>query len=174
MKTNHNNSDTSESNDGGKREMAKSKAGYWLTDVGLLKIRGWARDGYTEAQIAGLMHVSMSTLSNYKIKYVEILEALKIGKEEADLIVEEALIKNATGFWTEETTTEKMFDEDLGKLVVVREKTVKKFIPANPTSQIFWLKNRNSEKWKDKREEKIETENEGLTITINGFQDYAG
>ena len=54
-------------------EMAKSKAEKWLEPDGLLRIEGWARDGLTEEQIAKNMGVSRSTLSDYKVKYPDIL-----------------------------------------------------------------------------------------------------
>jgi transcriptional regulator with XRE-family HTH domain len=100
--------------------VAKSKSEYWLTDTGLTLITGWARDGLTEAQIAQNMGVSMSTLSNYKLKYEEILEALKAGKEVADYAVESALYRKACGgdtvamiFWLKNRRPTKWRDKPL-------------------------------------------------------------
>lgn len=75
--------------------MAKGKYEYWLTDDGRILLEGWARDGLTDEQIAHNMGVSVSTLNNYKIKYLDILESLKKGKEVADFEVENALYKKA-------------------------------------------------------------------------------
>lgn len=146
----------------------------WTKPDNLLLLEGWSRSGLTQEQIAKNMGVSLATLKNWKNSNLAILTALKNKKEVADFEVENSLFKSANGYFVDETTTEKVLDIDSGKLVVVREKTVRRFIPANPTSQIFWLKNRKPEEWKDKREQKIETEEEGLTITIHGAKDYAG
>lgn len=65
-------------------KMAKSKVEYWLTGEGLILLEGWARDGLTDEQIAYNMGVSVKTLYNYKDKYLQILQALKAGKEVSD------------------------------------------------------------------------------------------
>ena len=75
--------------------MAKGKYEYWLTEEGLLLLERWARDGLTDEQIAHNIGISISTLNNWKNKYVEILESLKKGKEVVDYAVENALLKNA-------------------------------------------------------------------------------
>ena len=75
--------------------MAKGKYEYWLTEEGLLLLEGWARDGLTDEQIAHNIGISISTLNNWKNKYVEILESLKKEKEVVDYAVENALLKNA-------------------------------------------------------------------------------
>lgn len=52
--------------------MAKSKYEAWLTDDGLLRIEGWARDGLTDEQIAHNMGISRKTLAEWKNKYAPI------------------------------------------------------------------------------------------------------
>lgn len=52
--------------------MAKGKYQYWLTDDGLLRIQGWARDGLTDEQIAKEMHISRSTLAEWRKRYPDI------------------------------------------------------------------------------------------------------
>ena len=122
--------------------MAKGKYEYWITPEGLLKIEGWARDGLTDEQIAKNMGVSVSTLNNWKNKYVEILESLKRGKEVVDRLVENALLKRALGF----SYTEITYEDG-----VETKRVVKEVVP-DTTAQIFWLKNRKPEDWRDKRE----------------------
>ncbi len=125
--------------------MAKGKYQEWITKEGLLKIKGWARDGLTDEQIAENMEISPSTLYEWKKKYSEISEALKKGKEVVDRQVENALLKSALGFhYTEEMVTNK------GKVV-----QVKKYEKPNVTAQIFWLKNRKPDVWRDKRETEL-------------------
>lgn len=104
--------------------MAKSKAEYWLTEDGLILLKGWARDGLTDEQIAHNCGISTTTLYNWKNKHIEIFEALKKGKEVVDYQVENALLKKA--------------------------------LVGDTTAQIFWLKNRRPDKWRDNRNDSAE------------------
>lgn len=122
--------------------MAKGKYEYWLTPEGLLKIEGWARDGLTDEQIAKNMGITAKTLYAWKNKYGEICKSLKRGKEVVDRLVENALLKRALGYSYTEITYEGG---------VETKRVVKEFVP-DTTAQIFWLKNRKPEDWRDKRE----------------------
>nr|WP_250279013.1 transposase [[Clostridium] colinum] len=126
--------------------MAKGKYEYWLNEEGLLKIEDWARQGLTDEQIAVKMAISTTTLYAWKNKYTEISETLKKGKEIVDIQVENALLKRALGY----TTTEKKVKKEYGE--ITEEITITKEIPPDPTSAIFWLKNRRPEQWREKRE----------------------
>lgn len=74
------------------------KCDEWLTEEGLLKIEGWARDGLTDEQIAANMGIAPRTLYNWKGRYVQLVQALKRGKEVVDREVENALLKRALGY----------------------------------------------------------------------------
>ena len=130
--------------------MAKGKYQEWLTDEGKVRLQGWARDGLSDEQLADKMGVCPSTFYAWKNRYPEISEALKEGKDVADRKVENALYKRACGFEYEEVTKE--VDEINGKMITKR---VKKFCPPDPTSMIFWLKNRKPDEWRDKRETEV-------------------
>lgn len=124
--------------------MAKGKYEMWLTREGLLLIEGQARDGLTDEQIAYNMGVSVASLYNWKNKYLEILEALKKGKEVIDRL-ENALLKRALGYKYEEVTEEES-EDDFKRKVVIKE------VVPDTTAQIFWLKNRKPAEWRDKQE----------------------
>lgn len=126
--------------------MAKGKYEEWLLPDNLLKIQGWARDGLTDEQIAKNMGIRASTLYDWKNKHPKISEALKKSKEIVDREVENALFKRACGYMVEETKT--IISEKDGKRV---EKYLR-HIPGDVTAQIFWLKNRKPEVWRDKQE----------------------
>lgn len=129
----------------------------WLEPEGLLLIEGWARDGLTEEQIAHNMGVSYSSLKNWKNEYLAILTALKKGKEVVDREVENALLKRAKGFTTTEqvVSSKKVVEYKDGKRVKeVSEPCVievEKYYPPDTTADIFWLKNRKPEQWRDKQ-----------------------
>ena len=124
--------------------MAKGKYQRWLTPDGLTLLEGWARDGLTDEQLARKMGISCGTLYAWKNKFPEISEALKKGKEVVDIEVENALLKRALGYEYTETMVEHSPDG------VKRRETVK-FIPPDVTAQIFWLKNRKPETWREKQ-----------------------
>ena len=132
--------------------MAKGKYQKWLTEEGRTRLRGWATDGLSDEQIARNMGCSTTTFYAWKEKYPEISESLKKGKDSADREVENALFRSALGYDAYEETEERVIDEGTGEAKLVVTKRVKKHIPANQTSQIFWLKNRKPETWRDKRD----------------------
>lgn len=110
------------------------------------------------------MGISTSTLYNWKNDHLEILEALKKGKEVVDILVENALLKRALGYSYKETTRELFVDKKTGKEEMKITKVVEKEVIPDTTAQIFWLKNRKPEEWRDKRqvEEKVEFETDGF------------
>ena len=132
--------------------MAKGKYEEWLEPEGLLKIEGWARDGLTDEQIAENMGICRDTLIEWKKKYSDISDTLKRGKEVVDRQVENALLKRALGYKYTETTKERID----GSLVVT--KTVEKEVVPDTTAQIFWLKNRKPDVWRDKKDVNVDAE----------------
>lgn len=134
--------------------MAKGKYHEWLSEDGLIKIQGWARDGLIDEQIAHNMGIATKTLYEWKNKYSEISEALKKGKEVIDRQVENALLKRALGYTYDETTYEDG----------VETKRVTKEVAPDTTAQIFWLKNRKPAEWRDKIEQQ-----QTVTIQDDGF-----
>lgn len=130
--------------------MAKGKYEYWMSEEGKLKLAAWARDGLTDDDIAVNMRISRSTLAAWKKKYQDISDTLKEGKDIADIRVENALYRKAIGGTYTEVTEERIE----GKLVVT--KRISKEIPGDTTAQIFWLKNRRGDRWKDKQNVALE------------------
>lgn len=146
--------------------MARGKYEEWLTDDGLLLLEGWARNGLTEEQIAHNMGVAYCTLRDWKKKYTAISAALKKGKEVVDLMVENSLFKSAMGYDVEE------WEEKLDAQGRVHKLYKKRHIPPSNTAQIFWLKNRKAEQWRDKPVEKPEKmEDDGLIDALKNSTD---
>lgn len=126
----------------------------------LKKIRGWRREGLTEKQIAERLGIGYSTLSKYKNSSIELVEALKEGKEELVVRLEDSLYKVALGTSVVEektvTTTREYKD---GTSVTNTETTryVKQLAP-NVVALIFALKNLVPEKWRDNPEVEKQTD----------------
>lgn len=129
--------------------MAKGKYLEWLTKEGLLKIEGWARYGLTDEQIAENIGINPATIYEWKKKYPEISETLKKGKEVVDRQVENALLKRALGYEYKETTKE-LTDEGMTVTKIVTKQQT-----PDTTAQIFWLKNRKPNEWRDKKETEL-------------------
>lgn len=138
--------------------MAKGKYQEWLTEEGLLQLEAWARDGLTDEQIAANIGISRKTLYEWKSKYSDICDTLKRGKEVVDIQVENALLKRALGYTYKEVTREKIFNPETGQYELMPTKEVTKEVVPDTTAQIFWLKNRRPEQWRDKRDVSVEGE----------------
>lgn len=134
-----------------------AKYEYWIALEGLLKLEAWARDGLTDEQIASNAGIATATLYDWKKRYPEISEALKKGKEVVDVQVENALLKRALGYSYEEKKVE--VSEEGTKIT----KIIKEVIP-DTTAQIFWLKNRRPDRWRDKQDIEHSGQIGGVTI----------
>ena len=137
--------------------MAVGRPNKYITHVAprLLEVEAWARNGDIEKTIAEKLGVAYSSFNDYKTKYPELVEALKKGKEVVDIEVENALLKRAMGYKYTETTQEQVKNPDTGEYELVVTKTVTKEIAPDTTAQIFWLKNRKPQEWRDKRETEL-------------------
>lgn len=140
--------------------MAKRKYEYWLTPEGLIKLEGWARDGLTDDQIAKNIGINRDTLYRWKKAHSDISDALKRGKEVIDRQVENALLKRALGYTYDEVTFE-------GGVEVKR---VRKQAVPDTTAQIFWLKNRKPEEWRDKREIIKDDDNDQVLLFLKAMR----
>ena len=128
------------------------KYGAWIAPEGLLKIQGWARDGLSDKQIAHNIGITQTTLYEWQKRFPELSETLKKGKEVVDREVENALLKRAMGYEYTEVTQEPVTDKDTGVTEMRVTKRVTKQIVPDVTAQIFWLKNRKPEEFRDKRD----------------------
>lgn len=123
-----------------------TKADEWLLPEKLLLLEDWARQGLFDAQIAKNMGIGEATLYRYKANHPEIKEALRKGKEVVDIEVENAMLKRALGYTI--TINEQKVDKD----GYVHDLKRDVHIPGDVTAQIFWLKNRRRQQWRDKVE----------------------
>ena len=139
--------------------MAKGKYQKWLEPDNLMRLEAWARNGLTDEQIAHNMGITTSTLYDWKNKYTDISESLKRGKEVIDVIVENALLKRALGYEYEEVSEKYEYG------MLTERKVTKKEVVPDTTAQIFWLKNRNPEAWRDKRE--VDCNTTGGVLIVN-------
>ena len=86
-----------------------------------------------------------STLNLWKQEHPEFSESLKGGKATADAEVAEKLFRRATGYEHPEDDIRAVNGE------IVITPTIKHY-PPDTTAAIFWLKNRQPQRWRDKVE----------------------
>ncbi|MDK2821839.1 MAG: hypothetical protein PWP31_1804 [Clostridia bacterium] len=101
--------------------------------------------GATDKDMADFFAVCEDTINEWKKAHKDFSESLKKGKMEADAVIAQKLFHRAKGY---EHPEDKIFN-DSGKPLVVP--TVKHY-PPDTTAAIFWLKNRQPKKWRDKQE----------------------
>lgn len=156
--------------------MAKGKYAEWITEDGLLLLEGWARDGLTDEQIAHNAGIHPDTLYDWQKRFPVISEALKKGKAPVDLQVENALLKKALGFTVKlkkpiKLRTKKQL-KDNGTIEEERIEYADEevYIPPETAAQIFWLKNRRPDKWRDKPAEVVndKPEDDGFLAALSG------
>lgn len=106
--------------------------------------------GATDVQMAAFFKVTESTFQLWKIKHPEFSESLKLSKEAEDNKVEKSLFQRAMGYSHEDVDIRTVAVGD-GMSQIVQTPIVKHY-PPDPTSMIFWLKNRRKEVWRDRHE----------------------
>jgi len=111
-------------------------------------VKTFAQQGLTDAEIARKLGISLSTFYIYRRKYPKFAKSLTAGKEPVDIEVEQALFKRAMGreIPIEEVTEVTSATGNVTKTV----KKYKKYYLGDTIAQIFWLKNRQPERWRDK------------------------
>jgi len=102
------------------------------------------RLGATDIEIARFFKVQPSTISKWKLVHPSFAEALKAGKSVADDRVERSLYNRAVGYTYE--TVKIFLPKDTSVPVIV---PYLQHVPPDVTAQIFWLKNRRKDAWRD-------------------------
>ena len=138
-----------------KKKGARSK--YDLLDMAdrLPEVEQMARNGYTNKDICQALGIAQQTLNNWREKYPDFAEAIKKGKMIVDAEIEQKLITNEKGhlFWEETQELMPVMDEETGRMIneMTTVKRVLKYIKPDTTAQIFWLKNRRPNDWRDRQ-----------------------
>lgn len=101
--------------------------------------------GATDKDLADFFGVTEDCITKWKKKYPKFLLSLKEAKAEADAKVVKSLYQRATGY----DHTDTHFSSYEGD--VTETEYMKHFIP-DVTACIFWLKNRQPDKWRDVKE----------------------
>lgn len=80
---------------------ARNQYNDWIKPENLILVQGWRRDGLTEKEVAQNMGITERTLNRWKAKErsskgdCPLCQTLKIGKQQANFIIENELFKKA-------------------------------------------------------------------------------
>ena len=110
----------------------RSRVYEWLEPDKLLLIKGWKRNGLTNEEIAKNIGITRKPLQEWAAKHGDIRDSLKIGKEQANFMVENKLFAKAMQgnvtamiFYLKNNWRDKYNDSSLAKeeLELLKERT---------------------------------------------------
>lgn len=101
--------------------------------------------GATDKDLADFFEVNPDTIYEWKNVHPDFSEAIKKGKSQADANVADRLYQRAMGYEHDEVDIKAVAG-------VIVQTPIKKIYPPDPTAAIFWLKNRQRSRWRDKQE----------------------
>lgn len=130
-----------------------------FTDQFVSQARKLCELGATDEDLADFFEVSIRTIANWKSEHAEFLQALKAGKEHADARVERSLYQRAVGY-TYDAVHFSSYQGD------VTETEYREHVPPDVTAQIFWLKNRRPDLWRDKQIQEVTGADGGPLVPI--------
>lgn len=138
--------------------MEEKKTKKYLENVEsrLDEVKAWARDGFTEEEIAEKLSIAYSTFRDYKNKYSALSAVLKHKRVYDDEVVY-ALHKNTLGGIVDlivPIKCKKKYYDDNGKLVeeeFIVDAIKQEYIKPDTMAQMYWLNNRVPKDWKSKR-----------------------
>jgi hypothetical protein len=106
-----------------------------------------AEEGLLDEQIWEQLGIGKVAFYDYQNTHPNFANALKEGKRKPNEEVEATLFKSAVGYTVQERHVELDAQQKPKKIIVID-----KHVPGNVVAQIFWLKNRMRERWRDVRE----------------------
>jgi len=118
--------------------------------------------GATDKELADFFEVAESTINEWKLAHSEFSESIKKGKTLADANVADRLYQRAMGF-EHDSEEIKVVSDGKGEGSSIERVPVRKIYPPDTVAAIFWLKNRQKDKWRDKQEMDVRHP-EGVTV----------
>ncbi len=148
-------------NGGRQKQTIEEKLSNHPVEMNMEKISKLYKSGWTDDQVAEFLGITVLSIHKWK-RDNSFSIPLKDWKDEADKEVEASLYQSAKGYRTKYKKNFVVSDgKDSGSHVEQHEEEIA-FAP-NPTSAIFWLKNRKPKEWRDNNH----------NINLNGTVDDA-
>ena len=125
--------------------------------------------GATDKDLAAAFSVSEQTVNAWKKEFPKFLESIRAGKAEADANVVNSLYGRATGYSHPDTDIRTVSVG--GGMSSIVQTPIIKHHPPDVTAQIFWLKNRRPELFRDKPEVSV-TVNNDVSLSSTQPEDW--
>jgi hypothetical protein len=104
--------------------------------------------GATDKELATFFDVKDRTINNWKKSHPDFFQSIKRGREVADATVADRLFKRATGYEHPDVHISNYMGDITATDII-------KHYPPDTTACIFWLKNRQKDKWRDKKDHEV-------------------
>lgn len=111
--------------------------------------------GSIDMELADFFEVHIDTIYEWKLVHEQFSDAIKQGKEQADANVADRLYQRAMGYEHPEVHISAYEGQ-------ITQTPITKIYAPDPAAAIFWLKNRQRGKWRDK----IDTELSGSVRVV--------
>lgn len=111
--------------------------------------------GSIDTELADFFEVHIDTIYQWKLVHEKFSDAIKQGKEQADANVADRLYQRAMGYEHPEVHITAYEGQ-------ITQTPITKIYAPDPAAAIFWLKNRQRGKWRDK----IDTELSGSVRVV--------
>ena len=121
--------------------------------------------GATDMEVADFFEIAVRTLYRWKNEYPEFCQALTNAKEIADDRVERSLYQRAIGYTFDAVKIMAVAGE-------VQKVAYREHVPPDPTSMIFWLKNRRKAAWRDRHEHEVGNVGDFDRMSDDELRDY--
>lgn len=127
--------------------------------------------GATDVDLADFFNVNVRTVQRWVSEHEDFCRAIKAAKEIADDRVERSLYQRAVGYTFDAVKIMTSGGKEM--IVPYREHVV-----PDVTAQIFWLKNRRKDQWRDRTEQEVthkhslSQEFESLIREVKGLPDH--
>lgn len=123
--------------------------------------------GATDPEIADFFGVATRTVERWKVEHEDFCRAIKDAKAIADARVERSLYQRALGYEQDEVKIFMPADADEPVYAPYRAK-----IAGDVTAMIFWLKNRKSAEWKDRKDVATDNRHHHTADPVSPFAEF--
>lgn len=110
--------------------------------------------GAIDRELADFFGVEEQTINNWKQAHPSFFESIRAGKAYADSNVADRLYQRAMGF-EHDSEEIKVVSNGSGDGSSIERVPTRKIYPPDTAAAIFWLKNRQKDKWSDRTQQEI-------------------
>jgi transcriptional regulator with XRE-family HTH domain len=131
--------------------------------------------GFTETELAKVFGVTKNTIVKWKSNFPDFKNAMICGRDEFDQeFVEKALLKRALGFEYKERIVKQVHVKGVNKFTGIDFKVpaeeitiIEKFVAPETKAAIYWLSNRNPERWQQAVKVQADITNKTTTTELS-------